>query len=89
MDDIIQTGFLYEVEKGDTLTSISKKFGTTTKRLISNNTLEDPNKIFIGQWLVIRQKGSEKMIDVKKVEDFEKLTNSLNSIVDPSDTIFA
>lgn len=39
----------YKIQKGDTLSSIAKKFGTTVQNLVAINKIKDPNKIFAGQ----------------------------------------
>ena len=41
------------VKKGDTLSAIAKKYGTTVKAIASKNGLKDPNKIYPGQKLKI------------------------------------
>lgn len=43
----------YVVVKGDTLSGIAKKFGTTVDNLVAKNGLKNPNLIFPGQALVI------------------------------------
>ncbi len=43
----------YEVEAGDTLSSIAEQFGTTTEALAQQNEIADPNLIALGQVLVI------------------------------------
>lgn len=45
----------YTVKKGDTLTSIAKKYGTTYKKLAKDNNIENPNKIYVGQKLIIKK----------------------------------
>ena len=44
---------IFVVKRGDTLYSIAKKFGVTTERLSYINTLSDPNRLTVGQTLVI------------------------------------
>lgn len=44
----------YTVEKGDTLTAIAKKHGTTYKAIAKLNNLPNPDKIYIGQKLKIK-----------------------------------
>lgn len=43
----------YVVQRGDTLRKIAAKFNTTTAVLQQLNSLSDPNKIFVGQTLVL------------------------------------
>ena len=43
----------YTVAKGDTPTSIAKKFGTTSTDLLKLNKIDDPKKIRTGQILKI------------------------------------
>lgn len=45
----------YTVKKGDTLTSIAKKYGTTYQKIASDNKISDPNKIYVGQKLIIKK----------------------------------
>ena len=45
---------IYVVQKGDTLSSIAKKYGTTYKKIAKENNIKNPNKIYVGQKLVIR-----------------------------------
>lgn len=57
VDEIIaqrkSTGKEYIVIKGDTLTSIAKRYNTTVKALIEANGLKDPNKIYVDQYIKI------------------------------------
>lgn len=43
----------YTVKKGDTLTAIAKKYGTTINKLKAANNIKNANKIYIGQKLII------------------------------------
>lgn len=47
------TGTVYTVVKGDTLSAIAKKYGTTYKKLAEYNGIADPNKISVGQKIKI------------------------------------
>lgn len=44
---------LHTVEKGDSVYSISKKYGVPPSRIISDNDLENPGKLVVGQTLVL------------------------------------
>lgn len=46
----------YTVKKGDTLSKIAKQNGTTINQIAKDNHISNPNKINIGQKLVIKQK---------------------------------
>ncbi len=43
----------YVVQRGDTLSAIARKFGTTVAALVAANNIADPNKIRTGQTLII------------------------------------
>lgn len=44
---------VYRVERGDTLSSLAGRFGTTTRAIQNANNLSSANRIYIGQPLVI------------------------------------
>ena len=46
---------IYVVRQGDTLYSISTRFGVTMARLIADNGITDPSRLVVGQALVIRR----------------------------------
>lgn len=45
---------VYIVKKGDNLTKIGKRYGTTVKKLKDDNNIENANKIYVGQKLIIK-----------------------------------
>ncbi len=45
--------FRYEVQRGDTLNAIARRYGLTVKELVEANDITDPSRIFPGQKLVI------------------------------------
>ncbi|NLF28953.1 MAG: LysM peptidoglycan-binding domain-containing protein, partial [Clostridiales bacterium] len=49
------TGQTYTVVRGDTLSGIANRFGTTVAELVRLNGIADPNLIFPGQILIIRE----------------------------------
>ena len=49
-----QSATYYVVKKGDTLSAIAVRFNTTYKALASLNNIKDPNKIYVGQKLLIK-----------------------------------
>ena len=44
---------VYVVQKGDTLTAIAKKYGTTVKKLKDGNNIKNANLIYVGQVIKI------------------------------------
>ena len=47
------TTVIYTVKKGDTLSKIANKYGTTYKKIADDNGIANPNKIFVGQKIKI------------------------------------
>lgn len=45
--------FRYEIQRGDTLNGIARRYGVPVKELVEANDIVDPNRIFPGQKLVI------------------------------------
>lgn len=45
----------YTVRTGDTLYALAQRFGTTVEQLQAWNNIANPNKIWIGQRLIVRQ----------------------------------
>lgn len=43
----------YTVKKGDTLSGIAKKYGTTYQTLAKKNNIKNPNLIYVGQKIII------------------------------------
>ena len=48
----------YTVQRNDNLTEIAARFGTTVAELVRLNNIADPNLIYPGQVLIIREGGS-------------------------------
>ena len=48
-----QPGATYQVQPGDTVFSIARRFGTTVEAIVAANSLADPGEIEVGQVLVI------------------------------------
>ena len=55
---------VYTVKKGDTLTAIAAKYGTTVQKIVNCNGIKDPNKIDVGQKIKIP--GGYTVYTVKK-----------------------
>lgn len=50
-----QKEIIYIVKKGDTLSAIAKKFGTTYQKIAKDNNISNPNLIYPNQKLVIKK----------------------------------
>ncbi|TFH17112.1 MAG: DUF3520 domain-containing protein, partial [Lentisphaerales bacterium] len=59
---------VHETRSGDTLSSIAKRYGTTVKDLVALNRIENPNRIRVGQKLIVPQRPDSSSIDVEEVE---------------------
>ena len=49
-----RTESVYVVKKGDTLSGIASKYGTTYQKIASDNRISNPNLIYPGQTLIIK-----------------------------------
>jgi len=57
---------VHVVQKGETLYSIAKKYGTSYQDLLDYNTIKDPSKIFVGQKIKIPDSVTEQTYKVQK-----------------------
>ena len=53
--DYPQNGFVHKVEKGETVSSIAKKYSSKTQWIIHANQIVDPKRVFIGKELFVPQ----------------------------------
>ncbi|MCR5524295.1 MAG: LysM peptidoglycan-binding domain-containing protein [Lactobacillus sp.] len=56
---VSNTGY-YTVQSGDTLSGIANRFSTTVNHLASLNDISNPNRIYVGQRLLVRQQASSQ-----------------------------
>ncbi|NLO90296.1 MAG: LysM peptidoglycan-binding domain-containing protein, partial [Clostridia bacterium] len=56
------------VKKGDTLSHIAKRFGTTVNELARLNNIKNPNLIYVGQKLKISGTASSKSTSNSKAQ---------------------
>lgn len=54
--DYPQNGFVHKVEKGETVSSIAKKYSSSVTWIINANQIVDPKKVNVGKELFIPQK---------------------------------
>ena len=72
----------YTVQKGDTLSAIAKKNGTTVDEIVSRNGIQDANKISIGQNLTINETTDEpatQSTESTQSEDTQATNTTLSS----------
>lgn len=50
-----ETVINYSVRRGDTLSAIAKKYGTTVEKIVKDNKLKNPNLIYPSQRLIIKK----------------------------------
>ena len=55
-NDYPSNGFVHKVEKGETVSSISKKYQSKVDWIINANQIVDPKKVFVGKELFVPQK---------------------------------
>ena len=69
----------YTVQKGDTLSAIAKKNGTTVDEIVSKNGIQNANKISIGQNLTINETTEETTEPSATTEAAAESTQSTES----------
>jgi len=71
------TVHVYTVKKGDTLSEIAQKYGTTVNELVKLNNIKNPNLIYVGQKLKIESNGKEvkQYYTVKPGDNMTKIAN--------------
>lgn len=52
-ENVFQKEIVHYVVKGETLSSIARKYGTTWARIAETNKIKNPNLIYVGQKLII------------------------------------
>lgn len=67
----------YTIQKGDTLSSIARKYGTTYQKLAELNGIQDPSKIYVGQVLKVTGSSAPSLPETKP----ETPSTSINQIV--------
>jgi lysozyme len=48
-----ETHITYVVKRGDTLTKLARRYGTTINKIVQLNNIQNPNLIYVGQKLII------------------------------------
>lgn len=76
------TDTFYTVKKGDTLSAIAKKYGTTVNNLVEINNIKNPNLIYPGQKIKINGAVKPaKTYTVKKGDSLSNIAKRYNTTV--------
>ena len=70
-----ESGSTYTVKKGDTLSAIAKKYGTTVAKLVKDNNIKNPNLIHPGQKLNVSGSAT-KHYTVKKGDNLSVIAKN-------------
>ena len=72
---------VYVVKKGDTLSGIASKYGTTYQKLAEYNNIENPNLIYAGQKIVIPGANTSGSVTytVQKGDNLTKIAKKYNT----------
>src|SRR5690625_4285326 len=69
----------YTVKKGDTLSHIAKRYGTTVSKLAKINNIKDPNLIRVGQKIKLSGKSTDFKVGQKvKIKSSAKKYSRVN-----------
>ena len=71
---------IYTVQSGDTVQSISQKFGVPASQIIAANELENPANLSVGQSLVIQF--PEQTYTVEEGDSLQWIARGFNTTVD-------
>ena len=72
----------YTIQSGDTLNTIAKKFGTTVDDLVRLNNIKDPNLIYAGKSLKIKNTTDNKIYVVKPGDTLSAIAKRFGATVD-------
>lgn len=72
----------YTIQKGDTLSGIASKFGTTVNELANKNGIENPNLIYAGTTILVpsdQQTSNETIYVVQSGDNLSKIAQKYNT----------
>lgn len=73
----------YTVKKGDTLTAIAKKFGTTIKELQTLNKISNPNHIVVGEKILLPKGKVAPVASAPVKSEPETFIGTVNTVSQP------
>jgi len=74
---------IYTVKKGDTLSGIANKYGTTVNKLVEINNISNPNLIYPGQKIKVNGSATQVITyTIKKGDTLSEIAKKYNTTVD-------
>lgn len=80
------TNIRYRVKRGDTLSEIAQKYGTTVSKIARDNNISNINRIYVGQKLIIRSEYIDEIHDCGHCIYTVKWGDTLSRIAKKYDT---
>ena len=81
IEKILPTNIVINIKKGDTVSTIARKFSTTSKNIIELNNLTNPDKIRVGQRLLLPGEDLKYRIITTNIENIDMAQNYCNSLL--------
>ena len=81
IDKILPTYMVINIKKGDTISTIARKFSTTSKKIIELNNLSNPDKIKVGQRLFLPGEDLKYRIISTNIENIDTAQDYCNSLL--------
>lgn len=81
IEKILPTNIVINIKKGDTVSTIARKFSTTSKKIIELNNLTNPDKIRVGQRLLLPGEDLKYRIITTNIENIDMAQNYCNSLL--------
>lgn len=81
-DDDKKDTITYIVQRGDTLSAIAQRYGTTVNEIVKLNNIKNPNLINVGQKLIIKQTTKAVYYIVKRGDTLYKIAQTYGTTVD-------
>jgi len=81
IDKILPTNIVINIKKGDTISTIARKFSTTSKKIIELNDLSNPDKIKVGQRLFLPGENLKYRIISSNIENIDTAQDYCNSLL--------
>ena len=81
IEKILPTNIVINIKKGDTVSTIARKYSTTSKKIIELNNLTNPDKIRVGQRLLLPGEDLKYRIITTNIENIDMAQNYCNSLL--------